>query len=495
MSNNAAQTQETTTVQQEVSLLEQAIAATKQTERSQAENLLKVLTNEALSGTVTWNRNLTKTVDEAISKIDMLISKQVTEILHHADVQKLEGSWRGLHYLVKNTLCGPDIKIRMLNTKKELLAKDLTKAVDFDQSIIFKKIYEEEYGTPGGNPYAALIGDFAIENNATDMDFLQNMSGMAAASFCPFITAAAPSMLGLDSWEQLSKPRDLAKVFASSEYARWQGYRDTEDARFVTLVLPRTLARSPYGKQGTLVEAFAYEEMPLDEKGKAIKVPASQYCWMNTAYVMGARLTNAFAEYGWCTAIRGTENGGKVEHLPAHTFISDDGDLDMQCPTEIGITDRREAELSKQGFLPLCHYKNTNYAVFFGAQTTQCPKKYDDKDATANAEVSARLPYIMATARIAHYLKIMARDKIGSFMEISDVEKWLNDWIVNYVNSNPDSGQLLKSRYPLAEAKIEVKEVKGNPGAYQAIAWLRPWMQLEELTASLRLVASIPQKG
>lgn len=495
MTNKAVETQTTAEVQQEVSLLEQAIASTKQTERSQAEKLLKALTDEALNGTVVWDRNLTKTIEAAVIKIDELVSKQVTAILHHADLQQLEGSWRGLQYLVKNSLCSTELKIRVFNTKKSLLAKDLAKAVEFDQSEIFKKIYEDEYGTPGGSPYAALIGDFAIENTPPDVDLLQNISGMAAASFCPFITSAGPSMLGLDSWEELSKPRDLAKVFASSEYARWHGYRDTEDSRFVTLVLPRTLARSPYGKTGQLVEAFDYEEMPLNKSGKATKVPASHYCWMNSAYVLGARLTNAFSEYGWCTAIRGTEGGGKVEHLPAHTFISDDGDLDMQCPTEIGITDRREAELSKQGFLPLCHYKNTDYAVFFGAQTTQFPTQYDDDDATANAEISARLPYLMATSRIAHYLKVMARDKIGSFMEVSDVEKWLNKWIMGYVNSNPDSGQTLKARFPLAEAKIQVKEVKGKPGAYQAIAWLRPWMQLEELTASLRLVANIPQVG
>lgn len=478
-----------------LSLLDEAVQATRQTERSEAEKLLNTFTQEALKGTLTWDRNLTKTVDAAIEKIDALIGVQITEILHQADFQTLEGSWRGLHYLVKNTLASNDLRIRVLNVSKSLLARNLEKASDFDQNELFKKIYEEEYGTPGGAPFGALIGDYEINNVPPDIDFLRNVSSVAAAAFCPFISSAGPGLLGLESWEELAKPTDLEKVFSSSEYARWRGYRDTEDARFVTLVLPRTLARLPYGKNSVPVEAFAYEELPLDASGKAKKVPHHHYTWMNAAYVMGARLTNAFAEYGWCTAIRGTEGGGKVTGLHTHTFISDDGDLDMKCPTEIGITDRREAELSKQGFLPLCHYKNTDYAVFFGAQTTQSPRQFDDADATANAEVSARLPYLMATSRIAHFLKVMARDKIGSFMELKDLEKWMNDWILNYVNSNPESGQLLKARFPLAEAKIQVKEIPGKPGAYNAIAWLRPWLQLEELTTTLKLVARIPEMG
>ena len=481
---------ETTT---ELNLLDQVIQATRQTEPNEAQRLINTFTQQALQGMVTWDRNLSKTMDMAVHKIDQLIASQITEILHAQAFQTLEGSWRGLHYLVKNTLSNTMLGIRVLNISKKLLAKDLEKASDFDQSQLFKKLYEEEYGTPGGSPFGALIGDYEINNLPPDLDFLRNISGIAAAAFCPFITAAAPQLLGLDSWEELAKPSDLEKVFTSSEYARWNGYRDTEDSRFVTLVLPRTLARMPYGKNGIPVDAFHYEELALDVSGKAKKSAHTDFCWMNTAYVMGARLTNAFAEFGWCTAIRGAEGGGKVTALNTHNFVSDDGDIDMKCPTEIGITDRREAELSKQGFLPLCHYKNTDYAVFFGAQSTQSPKQYDDPDATANAQISARLPYIMATSRIAHYLKVMARDKIGSFMERADVESWLNKWIINYVNSNPESGQILKSRFPLADAKIQVKEIPGKPGAYTAIAWLRPWLQLEELTTSLRLVAKIPE--
>ena len=291
----------------------------------------------------------------------------------------------------------------------------------------------------------------------------------------------------------MSKPRDLEKIFETVEYTKWKSYRDSEDARFVVLTMPRVLSRLPYGANTKPVEEFGFEEVELDEKGRAKPVPHDQYTWMNASYVLGTRLTDAFAKYGFCTAIRGAEGGGKVEGLPAHVFTSDDGDPDLKCPTEIGITDRREAELSKLGFLPLCHYKNTDYSVFFGEQSTQKPKKYDRPEATANAAISARLPYMMASSRFAHYLKVIARDKIGSFMEVEDCQAWLERWIANYVSADPKPSQESKARYPLREAKIEVKEIPGKPGSYNAIAWLRPWLQLEELTTSLRMVARIPQ--
>lgn len=491
--SEAQLTAENNNTVEEQSLLQQAILATKQTEPDYTKDLLKVITEQALKGTVVWNKNITNTIQAAVKHIDQIISDQMTEVLHQENFQKLEGSWRGLHYLVKNTLCGPDLKIKVLNLDQNTLFKNFDKAIEFDQSELFKKLYELEYGTPGGSPYGLLIGDYYFNNNLQDISLLNYISETAAAAFVPFISSAAPSMLGLESWEDLSKPRDLTKIFESPEYTSWNGFRNKEDSRFVSLVLPRVLARLPYGKQAIPVESFEYEEVELAQNGKAKVVPHNKYCWMNAAFVHAARITSAYSEFGWCTAIRGAEGGGKVDNLPSHVFLSDDGDIDLKCPTEIGITDRREAELSKLGFLPFCHYKNTNYAVFFGAQTTNLPKKYDDHSATANAEISARLPYILATSRIAHYLKVMARDKVGSFMELSDVEKWLNNWILNYINSNPNSGQMLKSRYPLADAKIQVKEVPGKPGSYVAIAWLKPWLQLEELTTSLRLVAKIPE--
>lgn len=480
---------------QEVGFLEQAIGATKQTPRDETEELLKTLTQEAMKGTVKWDKNLTVTINAAIAAIDKVMSKQLSAVLQNEKFQKLEGSWRGLKHLVMNSETGAQLKIRMLNISKKELTKDLEKAVEFDQSQIFKKIYESEFGTAGGEPYAALIGDYEFTAHPDDMALLTDISNIAAAGFCPFISAASPKMFGFDSYTELSKPRDLEKIFDSAEYIKWRSFRNTEDARFVTLTMPRVLARLPYGSATKPIEAFNFEEANVDPDGRQLESGHEDYCWMNAAYSMGTTLTRSFAEYGWCTSIRGAEGGGKVEGLPSHVFISDDGDMDQKCPTEIGITDRREAELSKLGFLPLCHYKNTDYAVFFGAQTTQKPKKFDDPDATANYEISARLPYIMATARIAHFLKVMARDKVGSFMEAADAEEWLNRWISKYVNGSPGASPEMKARYPLAEATIEVKEIPGQPGSYSAIAWMRPWLQMEELTASLRLVANIPKTG
>ncbi len=479
----------------EVSLLDQAIGATKQTEPDRAQELLKTLSEEALKGTVTYSKNLTVTFNKAIAAIDAQMSKQLNAVMHHEKFQKMEGTWRGLHHLVMNSETGAGLKIRCLNVKKKDLYKDLSKAVEFDQSQVFKKIYENEFGTPGGEPYGALIGDYEFSNHPEDVELLSNMSNVAAAAFAPFITASAPGMFGFESYTELSKPRDLEKIFDSIEYAKWRSFRESEDSRFVTMTMPRALARLPYGEATSPIEEFAFEEAPKDEGGAEKSMDHDEYCWMNSAYVMGAKLTDAFAQYGWCTAIRGAEGGGKVENLPSHVFTSDDGDPDQKCPTEIGITDRREAELSKLGFLPLCHYKNTDYAVFFGAQTAQKAKKYDRPEATANAAISARLPYIMATSRFAHYLKVMARDKIGSFMEASDCEEWLNRWIQNYVNADSGAGQEMKARYPLAEAKVTVKEIPGAPGSYNAVAWMRPWLQMEELTTSMRMVARIPQMG
>ena len=485
----------TTTTEGGLGLLDQVIGATKQTERDRAEELIRALTEEALKGTVTFDRNLVKTFDRAIAEIDRKVSEQLNKIMHHERFLKLEGSWRGLNYLVMNSETGTSLKIRMLQMSKKEMGRDLQKAVEFDQSQLFKKIYENEFGTPGGEPYGALIGDYEWTKHPDDVETLKLVSNVAAGAFAPFISGVGAGMFGFDNWKELSKPRDLAKIFETAEYAKWRGFRESEDSRFVSLVMPRVISRLPYGAATKPVEEFAYEEAPTNADGSAKAMDHDDYCWMNAAYVMGARLTDAFAQYGFCTAIRGAEGGGKVTDLPTHTFTSDDGDGDAKCPTEIGITDRREAELSNLGFLPLCHYKNTDYAVFFGAQSAQTPKKYDRPDATANAAISARLPYIMATSRFAHFLKVMARDKIGSFMEATDCETWLNRWIQNYVNPMEGAGQETRAKYPLREAKVEVKEIPGRPGSYNAVAYLRPWLQMEELTTSMRMVARIPQKS
>ncbi|MGO4728579.1 MULTISPECIES: type VI secretion system contractile sheath large subunit [unclassified Inquilinus] len=490
----ASASETTTTTTETLGLLDQVVSATKQTEPDRAQDLVRTLVEQARVGTVTFDRNLTRTIERAIAIIDRKLSDQLNEIVHDPKFLKLEGSWRGLHYLVMNSETGTSLKIRLMNISKRELNRDLTRAVEFDQSQLFRKIYENEFGTPGGEPYGALIGDYEWTNHPDDIETLRLVSNVSAAAFAPFISAAGAGMMGFDQWTELSRPRDLAKIFDTVEYLKWRGFRDSEDSRFVSLVMPRVVARLPYGARTKPIEEFSYEEAPNDASGAPLSMDHEHYCWMNAAFVMGTRLTEAFSKYGFCTAIRGAEGGGKVDNLPQHIFMSDDGDMDAKCPTEIGITDRREYELSNLGFLPLCHYKNHDYAVFFGAQTAQKAKEYDRPDATANARISSRLPYIMATGRFAHYLKIMARDKIGSFMEAEDCEAWLNRWITNYVNTNENAGAESKARYPLREARVQVQPIPGRPGAYNAVAYMRPWLQMEELTASLRMVARIPER-
>jgi type VI secretion system protein ImpC len=352
------------------------------------------------------------------------------------------------------------------------------------------KLYHCEYGNLGGEPYGALLGDYEFTNHPEDLDLLSKISNVAAVAFCPFISAASPQLFGFESWRELTKPRDLEEIFTTIEYTKWRTFRDSEDARFVSLLLPRVLSRLPYGASTKPIEEFEFEEVDASRP-----VPQTHFSWMNVAYVMGTKLTDAFAKYGICIAIRGAESGGKVEGLPAFIFTSDDGDCDLMCPTEISINDRREAELSKLGFLSLCHSKHTDFEVFFSNQTTQKPQKYDQLEARVNAETSARLSYIMVMSRFVHYLKLMARDRFNSLMDASYCEACLDRWIKNYVNSNPDASAEAKARYPLAEARVQVREDPGKPGSYTAIAWIRPWLQFGGLTASPRVMFEIPVLG
>jgi type VI secretion system protein ImpC len=477
-----------------VGLLDQVVAATRQTEPDEARELVKNLVEQALTGTVTFDRNLSRTFAHAVEVIDRKLSDQLNAIMHDPRFLQLEASYRGLHYLVQNSETGASLKLRVLNVSKRELGRNLQKAVEFDQSTLFKAVYENEFGQAGGEPYGALVGDYEWTAHPEDVETLRLLSQVAAAAFAPLVSGVGPKMFGFEGWTELPNVRDLEMIFQTQNYAKWRSFRDSEESRFVALVMPRVLARLPYGAATKPIEEFAYEEAPTDAAGAARPMPHDSYCWMNAAWVMAGRFTSAFAETGFCTAIRGAEGGGRVDNLPLHTFLSDDGDVDGKCPAEIGITDRREAELSKLGFLPLVHYKNTDYAVFFGAQTTNKPKVYDRPDANENAKISARLPYIMATGRFAHYLKVLARDKIGSFMEAPECEAWLNRWISNYVNGNENAGAEMKARFPLREARVEVRPIPGSPGSYNAVAHLRPWLQFEELTASMRMVAQIPTR-
>ncbi len=467
-------------------IVEQSKVAKSDAEHKRARDIISELAKEVLAGTVVVSDNLNLTLDARVAEIDRIISEQLSEILHAREFQQLESSWRGLHYLCQQTSTGPLLKIKVFNSPKKDLVKDFKSAIDFDQSALFKKVYEEEFGTFGGAPFGTLIGDYSISRQPEDMYFVEQMSHVAAASHAPFISAASEDMFGLESFTDLGKPRDMAKIFDTVEYAKWKSFRDGEDSRYVGLTLPRFLGRLPYNpKDGSTVEGFNFvEEVEATNHDK--------YLWCNAAYAMGARLTKAFEDFGWCAAIRGVEGGGLVEDLPTHTFRTDDGEVALKCPTEIAITDRREKELSDLGFIPLVHCKNTDYAAFFGAQSAQKAKKYNTDSANANAVLSAQLQYIFAVSRIAHYLKAMMREKIGSFASAGNVEDFLNRWIAQYVLLDDNAGQEAKAQYPLREASIQVSEVPGKPGVYRAVAFLRPHFQLDELSVSLRLVAELP---
>jgi len=473
---------------QEASLLDQVIGQTRSRndeQREESRRQISTLVEEVMQG-LKISKDLETTINARIADIDQLLTKQLNEIVHQKEFQKLEASWRGLHYVVHESETSPMLKIRVLNASKEDLRRDLERAVEFDQSALFKKVYEEEYGTFGGAPYAALIGDYEFSRTSPDVALLEKISNVAAGAHAPFMAAAAPDLLNLESFTDLTAPRDLSKIFESVDYAKWRSFRESEDSRYVGLCLPHILMRLPYGPDTNPVEAFRFKE---DVDGR----DHGKYLWSNAAYAMATRLTNSFARHGWCAAIRGVEGGGLVESLPTHTFKTDEGELALKCPTEIAITDRREKELSDLGFIPLVHCKGTDYAAFFGVQSAQKPKKYDTDAANANARLSTQLPYMLAMSRFAHYLKSMMRDKIGSFMSRSECEYFLNRWITNYVTLDDNASPAFKAQKPLREARIEVSEVAGKPGVYKAVAFLRPHFQLDELSVSLRLVAELPQ--
>lgn len=475
----------------EGSLLDQIVAhsrvARSDSEREHAKDIISELVREVMQGTVVVSDNLSVTLDARVAELDRLISEQLSEVIHHPDFQRLESSWTGLHYLCRHTSTGSMMKIKVFNTTKRDLIRDFKTAIDFDQSALFKKVYEEEFGTFGGAPFGTLIGDFEISRQPEDMYFVEQMSHVAAAAHAPFISAASPEMFGLETFTDLGKPRDLSKVFDTVEYAKWTSFRESEDSRYVGLTVPRFLGRLPYNpKDGTTVEGFNFVE---DVDG----TDHAKYLWVNAAYAFGARLTSAFENYGWCAAIRGVEGGGLVEDLPTHTFKTDQGEVALKCPTEIAITDRREKELSDLGFMPLVHCKNTDYAAFFGAQSAQKARKYDSDAANANAVLAAQLQYIFSVCRIAHYLKSMMRDKIGSFASTGSVQEFLNRWIRQYVVEDDNATQETKAAYPLRAANVEVSEVPGRPGVYRAVSFIRPHFQLDELSVSLRLVAELPQ--
>src|SRR5688572_16675595 len=481
---------ETVEVEQEGSLLDKILTegrlARDDFQKERAKDMIGEFVNQVMSGELTMTKNMDVAINSRIAEIDRLVSAQMNEIMHHEDFQKLEGSWRGLQHLVKNSLTGPQLKIRVMSITKKDLLKDFERALEFDQSTLFKKIYEEEYGTFGGAPFGAMIGDFEFGNHPQDMALLEKISEVAAAAHAPFLSAASSDLFGWDTFSEMTEVRDVSKIFDRTEYMKWRSFRESEDSRYVGLTLPHTLMREPYGAATKPTETFRFEE---DVDGKDHK----KYLWGNAAYALGTRLTEAFSMHGWCVAIRGVEGGGLVQGLPTHTFQTDEGEVALKCPTEVAITDRREKEFADNGFIPLVHCKNTDYAAFFATQSANKAKKYDTDAANANARLSTQLQYLFAVSRFAHYLKAMMRDKIGSFMSRKDAEMFLNRWIANYVTADDTASPTVKAQYPLREARIDVAEVPGKPGVYKAIAFLRPHFQLDELSVSLRLVAELPQ--
>jgi type VI secretion system protein ImpC len=475
--------------EQEVGLLDQILTEGKLArddyQKEAAKDMIGEFVSQVMSGEITMSKNMDATINARIAEIDRLVSSQMNTIMHHSDFQKLEGSWRCLHHMVKNSLTGTQLKIRVMSVTKKDLLKDFERALEFDQSSLFKKIYEEEYGTFGGAPFGALIGDFEFGNHPQDMALLENVAQVAAAAHAPFLSAASADLFGWNEFSEMSEVRDVSKIFDRAEYMKWRSFRESEDSRYVGLTLPHVLGREPYGAATKPTETFMFEE---DVDG----TDHSKYLWSNAAYALGTRLTEAFSMHGWCVAIRGVEGGGLVDGLPTHQFETDEGEVAMKCPTEVAITDRREKEFADNGFIPLVHCKNTDYAAFFATQSANKARKYDTDEANANARLSSQLQYIFAVSRFAHYLKAMMRDKIGSFMSREEAENFLNRWIKNYVLDSDVASQSAKASRPLREARIDVAEVPGKPGAYRAVAFLRPHFQLDELSVSLRLVADLP---
>jgi type VI secretion system protein ImpC len=456
--------------------------------KSAVEAAVQTLAQQALSQTALIGKDVMETIQSMIAAIDQKLTEQVNRILHHPEFQKLEGAWRGLHYMVNNTESDVHLKIRVMDISKQELGKNLKryKGAAWDQSPLFKKIYEEEYGQFGGEPFGALVGDYHFDQSPPDVELLGEMAKIAASAHAPFITGASPSLMQMESWQELANPRDLAKIFSTPEYAGWRSLRESEDSKYIGMCMPRFLARTPYGAKTNPVEEFNFEE---DVAG----ADHNKYAWANAAYAMATNINRSYKQYGWGSRIRGVESGGAVENLPLHTFPTDDGGVDQKCPTEIAISDRREAELSGCGLLSMIHRKNSDFAAFIGAQSLHKPAEYDDPDATANAALAARLPYLFACNRFAHYLKCIVRDKVGSFKERADMERWLNAWIMNYVDGDPtNSSETTKAQKPLAAAEVVVEEIEGQPGYYSSKFFLRPHYQLEGLTVSLRLVSKLP---
>jgi type VI secretion system ImpC/EvpB family protein len=443
---------------------------------------------------------ITAKLSRDIARIDDLISTQLNAILHHRRFQKLEASWRGLQFLVGGLPEGDAIKIRVLNISWQELTQDQDRALEFDQSQLFRKVYESEFGHPGGEPFGVLLGDYEIYHRpsedhpfAGDVETLGKIGSVAAAAFAPFIAGVHPSFFGLDHYSELERPLNLPRTFEQLEYLKWRSLRQTEDSRFVGLVLPRVLIRLPYGPRGSVDAGIGFRE----DVGGADR---SNYLWANAIYAFGSILLRAFAASGWLADIRGVRQGkgeggkricledaGLVTGLPVHSFMTDRDGLAYKCSTEVIITDEQEKGLDDLGFIPLCHCHDTEYSAFYACSSIQKPAVHDDETVTANARISAMLHYMLCVSRFSHYIKVISRDKIGAMTGPEEVEDYLRQWLRTYITANDSGGPEVKAKYPLREAKVQVRERRDQPGTYQCVIHLRPHYQLEQMRTSLRL--------
>lgn len=495
MATNATETQtaieagEAVALDDFSALLKKEFKPNDDVKANRIEAAVQTLAQQALSDAKVVGDDVFSTLDAMRAALDKKLSDQMNAIMHHEDFQKMESAWRGLNYMVMNTSTGKDLKIRVLNVSKEECRKMFRQFRDaaWDQSPLFKKIYESEFGQLGGQPYGAFVCDYQFDHSPPDLEVLKGLSKIGAASHAPFISAAAPTLLGMQSWQELSNPRDLAKQFDATDYVAWRAFRESPDSRYMALTMPRFLGRVTYGAKTDPVEEFDFEE---DTGGGA----HDKHLWLNAAYAMGTRITEAFSTYGWTTRIRGVESGGTVEGLPTAMFPTDDGGVDLKCPTEIAISDRREAELSKAGLLALIHRKNSDQATFIGGQTVNQPAQYEDPAATASANLSARLPYIFASCRFAHYLKCMVRDWVGGNREAPQLSRDLNSWLMQYVDAQPEaSSEETKARLPLKDGMVEITADEENPGYYKGKFMFVPHYQLEGMDVSLSMVSRLPK--
>lgn len=472
-------------------MLRQSIKPRTAEASREVDNAISALVSEVLGDQELISEDALDTLQKVIDSLDEKLSAQMNAILHHKDFQALESSWRGLAYTINNSETDASLRVKVMNISKTELEQMFRAypGARWDKSPLNLAIYESEFGTLGGKPYGALVGDYYFGFGSSDVELLKNIGKIAAAAHAPFLSAASPELLSMDSWNEIGVPPDLSEMFQTPEYAAWNGLRDSENSRYIALTMPRVLAREPYGQNSTMkVAEFAFEEETDGHKGE-------NYAWMNAAHALAVNVNRAHKEHGWTVQIRGVQSGGEVLGLPTHLFETGDGSKEMKCPTEVSITDRREGELSAAGLLPLVHRKHTDKAAFIGAQTLYKPKKYIDDLATASDNMSSRLPYIFAVSRFSHYLKCMVRDKIGQSPTRLQLQTDLQSWVNRYVSGNPDTAsEAEKAKKPLAGAKVEVLEDEENPGYYMGRFFLKPHFQLEGVDIGMSLVSKLPNK-